>query len=86
MVTVQISDDLAAILNQEQDGAPIERVAREMIVLELYRRHTISGGRAAESTGVPLYDFIKRASSLGIPYIDMTGEEWESEMQVISSL
>ncbi|HEY7032557.1 MAG TPA: UPF0175 family protein [Thermomicrobiales bacterium] len=86
MVTVQIGDELAAILNQEQADAPIERVALEMIVLELYRRHTISSGRAAELLGVPLYDFIKRASSLGIPYIDMTEEEWESEMRFINSL
>jgi predicted HTH domain antitoxin len=86
MVTVQIGDDLAAILNQEQDEAPIERVARELIVLELYRRHTISSGRAAELLSVPRYDFIKRASSLGIPYIDMTEEEWEYEIRLVNTL
>jgi predicted HTH domain antitoxin len=86
MVTLQISDELAAILNQEQEDESIERIAREMIVLELYRRHTISGGRAAELLGVPLYDFIRRASSVGIPYIDMTEDEWESEMQLVRSL
>jgi predicted HTH domain antitoxin len=74
MATVQLDDDLAAIL---------DRVAREMIVFELYRRGAISRGRAAELLGVPLYDFIKRASSLGIPYIDMTEDEWAAEMAII---
>jgi predicted HTH domain antitoxin len=77
MVTVQLGDDLAAILDREEE--PIEHVALEVIVFELYRRGTVSRGRAAELLGMPLYDFIKRASRLGIPYIDMTEEEWAAE-------
>ena len=81
MATVQLDDDLVAILDRE-DGS-LDRVARELIVFELYRRGTISRGRAAELLGMPLYEFIKRASSLGIPYIDMTEEEWAAEMAII---
>jgi predicted HTH domain antitoxin len=75
---------LAAILDRE-DGS-LDRVAREMIVFELYRRGAISRGRAAELLGMPPYNFIKRASSLGIPCIDMTVEEWDREMRVINAL
>ncbi|MGH2531388.1 MAG: UPF0175 family protein [Thermomicrobiales bacterium] len=84
MVTVQIEDELAAFLRDTD--APVEQTAREMIVLELYRRGTISSGRAAILLGMPRIDFIKHASSLGIPYIDMTRDEWEAEMRTIDRL
>lgn len=83
MVTVLLRDDLAAILDREEE--PIERVALEMIVLELYRRGTISSGKAAELLGVPRYDFIQRASSLGIPYFNLTPEELDAELDLIRS-
>jgi predicted HTH domain antitoxin len=81
MATVQLDDDLAAILGRED--ASLDSAAREMIVFELYRRGTISRGRAAELLGVPLSDFIQRASTLGIPYIEMTEDEWAAEMAII---
>jgi hypothetical protein len=65
MVTVHLGDDLAAILGRE--GEPIERVAQEMIVLELYRRGTISSGKAAGLLDTPRYGVIQRASALGTP-------------------
>jgi predicted HTH domain antitoxin len=84
MVTVQLDDDLAAILGREVGS--LDRVAREMIVFELYRRETISQGRAAELLGMPLDEFIKHASSLGIPSIDMTPEELDADLVLIRSL
>jgi predicted HTH domain antitoxin len=46
----------------------------------LYRRGTISGGRAAELLGMDRYDFIRYAAKLGIPYFAMTEEEWNAEV------
>jgi predicted HTH domain antitoxin len=51
-----------------------------MIVLELYRRRTISSGKAAELLGMGRADFIAYASRLGIPFFDMTDQEWEAEV------
>lgn len=65
---------------------PIEQTAIEMIVLELYRRRTISSGRAAELLGVDQFSFVRRASSLGIPYFDLTEEELAEELRVLRSL
>ena len=72
MTTIQleIDDDVAALLGAEAD--PIEQTAREMIVIELYRRRSISSGKAAELLGVRLEEFIMHSSDLGIPYFDMT--------------
>ncbi len=76
-VKIEIDEPLAAIL--QRTNQPVQVAGREMIVLELYRRGTISSGKAAEILGMPRIDFIKHASRLGIPYIDMTEEEWAAE-------
>ncbi len=61
-------------------GQPVEQTAREMIVLELYRRNLISSGKAADLLSVPRLDFIRHASELGIPYFRFTEEEWQAEL------
>ena len=35
--------------------------------------------------GMPRLDFIKHASKLGIPYIDMTSDEWEREKSALDA-
>lgn len=82
-VTLELDDDLVAIL-REQDQ-PVERAARELMVLELYRRGAISSGKAALLLGMPRLDFIRHASSLGIPYFQMTDEEWDAELRRIEA-
>jgi predicted HTH domain antitoxin len=83
-VKIEIEEPLAAILHETNQ--PVEEAGREMIVLELYRRGSISSGKAAELLGMPRIDFIKHASRLGIPYIDMTEEEWAAEKVASESL
>jgi predicted HTH domain antitoxin len=67
--------DFLAQLNQ-----PVEKTAREMIIMDLFRRGVISGGKASELLDIPRLQFIKRASALGIPYLRFTEEEWEDEI------
>jgi hypothetical protein len=49
------------------------------MVLELYRRGVISSGKAAQLLGMARQRFIEHASSLGVPFYDMTPDEWEAE-------
>ena len=77
-------EPLAALLHQTNQ--PVEQAGREMIVLELYRRGAISSGKAAELLSMKRIDFIKHASRLGIPYIDMTEDEWAAEKAASESL
>jgi predicted HTH domain antitoxin len=58
---------------------PLRRSVRELIVLELYRRGTLSSGKAAELLGMSRREFIHHASDLGIPYFAMTEDEWGDE-------
>jgi predicted HTH domain antitoxin len=81
---VDLGEELAAVL-RELDG-PLERAARELIVLELYRRGTISSGKAAELLGMPRLAFIQHASRLGIPYFNMTEDEWKEELARLDQL
>lgn len=83
-VQINIDEGVSELLG----GSPeqIERSALEIIVLDLYRRHIISGGRAAEILGLDLLTFIRWSGSLGVPYIDMTEEEWEQELRAIEKM
>lgn len=76
-VKLDLEDDLVALLRQLNQ--PVQQAARELIVLELYRRGTISSGRAAELLGMSRWEFIRHASHLGIPYFAITEDEWEAE-------
>jgi predicted HTH domain antitoxin len=83
VVKLDLEDDLLALL--QKTNQPLEKAAHEMIVLELYRRGSISSGRAAGLLGMPRMDFIHYASRLGIPYIDMTKDEWEAEKAALDA-
>jgi predicted HTH domain antitoxin len=82
-ITVEIGEELSALL--QGLGQPVEQSAREMIVLELYRRSLISSGKAAALLGLPRLDFIQRASDLGIPYFRFTEDEWQAEVAEVSA-
>jgi len=84
MVTVDLEESLVALLRQSNQ--PVQQTARELIVLELYRRGTISSGKAAELMGVSRWEFVARASSLGISFFEMTDDEWEAERARSDSL
>jgi predicted HTH domain antitoxin len=83
-VKVELDEALASLL-QEEDRS-IEQAARELIVMELYRRATISRGRAAGLLEMPLLDFLLRASALGIPYVEYTEAEWAAELRSVEEV
>jgi predicted HTH domain antitoxin len=82
-VRVDLDEAVAALLHQTNQ--PVREAAQEMILLELYRRGSISSGKAAELLRMPRLDFIHYASKLGIPFIDMTADEWEAEKAALGA-
>ena len=82
-VKVDLDEAVASLLHQTNQ--PVQEAAREMILLELYRRGTISSGKAAELLSMPRLEFIRYASHLGIPLIDMTADEWEAEKAALEA-
>ena len=86
MTTVQINvgSELAAVL--QSLNQPTDQAAQQLMVLELYRRRTLSSGRAAELLRMSRWDFIQFASRLGIPFLDMTEDEWAAEMAQVTKI
>jgi len=83
-VRVELDEELASLLRRPDRSA--DDGAREVIVTELYRRGTISRGKAAALLGWPLEDFLRHAADLGIPYVDYTEEEWEAEKRAVQEI
>ena len=78
-MTLQIAEDLGLFLTM--GGQPPDEAARELIVLELYRQHKISRGKAAQLLGDSMDDFLHRAGRLGIPYLDLSDAEIAREFE-----
>jgi predicted HTH domain antitoxin len=76
-VNLNLEDELVALLRVANQ--PLEHAARELITLELYRRGSLSSGKAAELLGMSRLEFIQHASFLGIPHLTMTEDEWQAE-------
>lgn len=72
-IRLDLEEDVVALLHQLNQ--PVQQAVRELIVLELYRRGTISSGKTAELLGRSRQEFILHASHFGIPYFAMTEDE-----------
>ncbi|HET7056163.1 MAG TPA: UPF0175 family protein [Thermomicrobiales bacterium] len=85
MATIQLDldEDLLILLRRQDPSPSIEVAARELMVMELYRRGAVSRGKSAELLGIPLVEFLQRANELGIPYFDYTEEEWAGQMRQV---
>ena len=77
-VQVELGEELLELL-QSLDR-PVQQSARELIILELYRQGRIAAGKAAELLGMGRSDFLQVASQAGVPYFDMTTQEWNEEI------
>jgi predicted HTH domain antitoxin len=83
MTTITVPDELVAVLAGHP--APDEQI-RELAVLELYRRRSISSGKAAELLSMEREEFIRYAGRLGIPYVDLDEIELHRELDAASRL
>jgi hypothetical protein len=82
-VKLELEDDLLALLQKTNES--LEKAARELIVLELYRRGVLSSGKAVEHLGMPRLACIQHASDLGIAYFEMTKDEWGAEKAALEA-
>jgi predicted HTH domain antitoxin len=78
VVQVELGEELPELL-QSLDR-PVQQSARELIILELYRQGRVAAGKAAELFGMGRSDFLQVASKVGVPYFEMTTQEWNDEV------
>lgn len=77
-VQIELGQELLDLLRSLD--RPVQQSARELIILELYREGRIAAGKAAELLGMGRSEFLKVASQVGIPYFEMTSQEWNVEI------
>jgi predicted HTH domain antitoxin len=77
-VQLELGQELLELL-QSLDR-PVQQSARELIILELYRQGRIAAGKAAELLGIDRAHFLQVASQTGVPYFEMTTQEWNEEI------
>jgi len=82
-IPVMVDVDLTELLGDSPEQ--IERNVLEMLVLELYRQRKLSVGRAAALLGLDQLAFIRWSGALGVPFFDMTDEDWEHELRSIET-
>ncbi len=63
-----------------------EAMRNALLLYPSIANHVISHGRAAELLGMYKMELIELYSRLGIPYLDMTDEEFEEEIQTVKRL
>lgn len=72
-ITIDIPSEILPLVAKKRKDVP-SRVF-ELLILELYRLGEISSGKAAQLLDMERFEFVRFASRLGIPFIDMDKEE-----------
>jgi predicted HTH domain antitoxin len=81
---VPVDDELLALLDGE--GADAGRALHEAAILELYRRGSISAGRAAALLDMEKWAFVRWAGDLGIPYFRFDPDDLSRELNDLRDL
>lgn len=63
-----------------------EKVRNALLLYPSIANDTISHGRAAELLGISKMELIELYGSMGIPYLDMTDEEFDEEIQTVNRI
>lgn len=63
-----------------------ELIRNAMILFPYIQKEIISHGKAAQILGIHKLDLIALYSKLGIPYLDQTKEELESDLSVLQKI
>ncbi len=63
-----------------------EEIRNALLLYPSIVNNTISHGRAAELLGMRKMELIELYSRLGIPYLDMTDEEFDEEVRTVKRL
>ena len=82
---ITLDPELVSVLRPlAQDS--LDAFLKELVVLELYRRHQISSGKAAELLKMERFEFIRYAGRQGIPFFDLSDEELRDELERVEEL
>lgn len=83
-LSLTLENDVADLFGENSEQ--IAQTLLEAGVLDLYRRHVISRGRAAEILGLNFDEFLRLSNAAGIPHFDFDVEDIEYELRAARSL
>ena len=83
-VSIKIPDSMVEYADVQNESEELMRNA--MILFPYIQNETISHGKAAQILGIHKMDLIALYSNLGIPYLEQTKEELESDIAVLRNL
>lgn len=83
-IPVMVNEEVVELLGLS--GEQLERSVLETLVLELYRRREVSAMRASQLLNMEFMAFLRWSGERGVPYLDMTEEEWEEEVRTVRDL
>ena len=86
MFMTSIEINLPASVKEYVMEETTEEMRNALLLYPSIANKTISHGRAAELLGMSKMKLIELYSRLGIPYFDMTDEEFEEEIQIVKKL
>lgn len=84
VVSLEIPEELATFVMDNNEEEQLKRNA--MMLYPYIHDGIISHGRAAEILGIYKMDLIVLYGKLGIPYIEMTDEELNEELETVNYL
>lgn len=84
MVNLEMPEKLVTFAMPSGEEDQLERNA--MILYPYIRKGIISHGKAAEILGIFKMDLITLYGNLGLPYIEMTDEELDEELETVRYL
>ena len=83
-VSITIPDTMVEYATVQNENEELMRNA--MILFPYIQNDTISHGKAAQILGIHKMDLIALYSNLGLPYLDQTSDELESDVAVLKEL
>ena len=82
-ITVSLSLPQALLFDCGFSQQSIQEFMMQTFVMALYRQDRISSGKSAHLLGIHRMAFIRLLADEGIPYIDYSIDEFESELASI---
>jgi predicted HTH domain antitoxin len=83
-LTVDLPESVVELLGKTPEAAA--RQLAELAYVELFRQGKLSSGWAAERLGISKDDFLELLYTHDVPYIDMSEEELDRDIEVAMSL
>lgn len=79
VLSIRLSNGLMRVLGT----APDEQATRltELALIQLWREEAVSNGVAADALGISRWEFIHLLGQHGVPYLDLTPDELERDLQ-----